>query len=100
MTENFAECFIDLCCLSLTAERVTKLRLDHVKRGFDVAPLVVLLHEPTLVVAVVVIHATPEGALAFPLRFLAYPRFPERPHCGALFALNGMYGIAAWSTTA
>jgi hypothetical protein len=40
MAENFAECFVDLRCLSLAAKRVAKLRLDHVKCGFDVAALV------------------------------------------------------------
>lgn len=68
MAENFAECFVDLGCLSLAAERVAKLRLDHVKRGFDVTPLVVLLHEPRLIVAIVMIHPTPEGAFTVPLR--------------------------------
>jgi hypothetical protein len=42
MAEHLAQCFVDLRCLSLAAERVTKLRLDHVKRGFDVA--LVLTH--------------------------------------------------------
>ena len=42
MTKNLAECFVDLCCQSLTAEFLTKLGLDHVECRFDVGPLVIV----------------------------------------------------------
>lgn len=68
MAKHLTQRLIHLCGFGLAAECVAKLRFDHVERGFDVAALVVLLHEPFVVVAVVVIETTPQSALAFPLR--------------------------------
>jgi hypothetical protein len=90
MTENLTKGFVDLSGRGLTAKRVTELRFDHVEGGFDVAALVVLLHEPTLVELIVVIHLTPEFALLFPLSLLVLRLLLVRPYSAELFTLNGM----------
>ena len=36
MRQDFAECFIDLRRARLTSQTVAKLRLDHMKRSFDI----------------------------------------------------------------
>jgi hypothetical protein len=50
MTENFAESFVDLRRLGLASQRVSELAPDHVECGFDVRPLVIVPHEPLLIV--------------------------------------------------
>jgi hypothetical protein len=39
-TKHLAQCFVNLRGQGLTPKSLTKLRFDHVKRGFDVGPLV------------------------------------------------------------
>ena len=43
VAQNLAECFVDLSSQCPTAQPLPKLRFDHVERGFDVRPLVVVL---------------------------------------------------------
>jgi hypothetical protein len=45
MTEHLAKRFIDLRGQGLAAKSLTILRFDHVKRGFDIRPLVVVSQE-------------------------------------------------------
>ena len=45
MAEHLAECFVNLPCQTFTPEPLTKLRLDHAKRRFDVGSLMVVLQE-------------------------------------------------------
>lgn len=74
-----AENFVNLCGFCPAAKGITKLCFDHVKGGLDVAALMVLLHKPRLVVAVIVIHPTPKRALLFILLFGPVPAFPKDP---------------------
>jgi CheY-like chemotaxis protein len=45
MTKHLAESFVDLRRHRLAAKPLTKLRLDHVKRRFDIAALVIVAQE-------------------------------------------------------
>ena len=69
MTEYLAERLVDLRGFRFASQAVSKLRFDHAERGFNVAPLVVLLEEPLLVEFVIVIHLPPKVTLTLPLRF-------------------------------
>lgn len=59
MAKHLTKCFVDLRRFGLASQRVAKLRLAHVERGFDVAALVIALHESVLIQRVEVIHARP-----------------------------------------
>src|SRR5262245_30722610 len=43
VTQDFAERLIYLCRERSTPQALTKLRLDHVERRFDIGPLVIVL---------------------------------------------------------
>jgi hypothetical protein len=87
--QHLAQRLIDLRCFSFASQAITKLRLDHAKRGFNIASFVVLLEKPLLVKFVVVIHLPPKLTLTLHFAFLSCPRLPDRPHSDALFDLNG-----------
>jgi len=63
MAEHLAECFVNLCRLCPATQSVAELRLYHAERGFNVAALVIILHEPLLIVREVVIHLLPQRAM-------------------------------------
>lgn len=66
MTEHLTKSLIDLRGFGLTSQRVTKLRLDHMKGRFDVAALVIALHEPFRVVVEEVVHLFPNSRTSRP----------------------------------
>ena len=70
MRQNLTERLVGLRGLRATAKRVAKLCLDHAECRFDVAALVVLLHEPLMIEFIVVVHLSPQSAFAFPLNLL------------------------------
>ncbi|MGI8918163.1 MAG: hypothetical protein ACR2H6_06130 [Pyrinomonadaceae bacterium] len=75
---HLTKSLIDLRGFGLAAQRVAKLCLDHAERRFDVASLVVALHEPFRVVSEQVKHL-----------FQMAGRPAQRPS-RLLFALKGM----------
>jgi hypothetical protein len=60
MTQDFAECLIYLRCKRSTPQPLTKLRFDHVERGFDIAALVIVLEKLRPIQSVEVIHPRPQ----------------------------------------
>ena len=62
MTKNLTKHFIRLPRLSLAADSLPELRLNHAERGFYVAPPVIVLHESLLIVLVEVKHLPPHVA--------------------------------------
>lgn len=66
MTKNLTQSFVDLHDFGLASQTVAKLRLDHAKRRFNVAALVVLLEEPLLVKRKVMEQLPPKGGFGVP----------------------------------
>jgi hypothetical protein len=66
VTENLTKSLIDLRGFGLASQGDFKLRLDHVKRGFDVRPLVIALHESFGVEVKQVIHLLPNRRVPLP----------------------------------
>ena len=60
MTKHLTKCFVNLRGQSLTAKSLPKLRFDHVKRRFDVGPLVIVRQEFFPVVIVETEHPSPD----------------------------------------
>ena len=60
MTKHLAKGFVDLRRERPASKSLTKLRFDHVERGFDVAALVVVRKEFIAVVCVEFKHPSPE----------------------------------------
>ena len=60
VAKHLTQCFIDLRGQGLTSEPLTKLRLDHVERGFDVAALVVVLQKRRTMQTVEMKHTCPQ----------------------------------------
>jgi hypothetical protein len=84
VTQYLAKRLVDLRGRRLAPQTVTKLGLNHVEGRFHVRAFVVLLHEPSLIVFVVVIHLPPKGALRFHLFFcpaIALSRRHAPPRC-------------------
>jgi hypothetical protein len=61
VTKNLTKSLIDLRGFGLASKAIAELGFDHAEGSFDVAALVILLHKPSLVEFVVVVHLTPEG---------------------------------------
>jgi hypothetical protein len=61
VTQNLTKSLIDLSGFGLASQGNSKLRLDHVKRSFDVRPLVVALHKPLRVETVKMKHLPPDS---------------------------------------
>lgn len=60
MTKHLTQGFVDLRGQSLTAKSLTKLCFDHVKRSFEVGPLVIVRQEFFAVVIVEFQHPSPK----------------------------------------
>jgi len=60
VTQHLAQCLVDLRRECSTSQALTKLTLDHVKRGFDVGPLVVVLQKLRAIERVKVAHPRPQ----------------------------------------
>jgi hypothetical protein len=70
MAKDFTKRFVSLSGKGFTPQAPAKLRLDHVKCGLDVRPLVVVLIEIPTVQAVPVEHLIERFALGYWLRVL------------------------------
>src|ERR1041385_7223775 len=75
MAKHLTQRFVDLRGQGLTAKSLTKLTLDHMKRGFDVGAFMVVRQEFFAVLMVEVKHACPELRLLFPFRYADRIRF-------------------------
>jgi hypothetical protein len=72
MTQNLAKDFVDLSDGGFCPNRTPKLSLYHREGGFDIRPLVIVLHKGFLVEVVEVPHSLPETIVCpVPLRSLA-----------------------------
>jgi hypothetical protein len=60
MTQDFAQRFIHLSLISLTAKTPAELRLNHTERRFNIRSFMVVLIKPILIVRVEVKHAPPQ----------------------------------------
>lgn len=69
MSQHLAQSFVDLSGRRLTSQAVAKLRLDHVECRFDVAALVITLHEAILVVRIEMEHSFPKRVVRVGLAF-------------------------------
>ena len=63
---HLTKSLIDLGGFGLASQGNSKLRRDHVERGFDVRPLVIALHEPLGVVVIQMVHAFPNRGARSP----------------------------------
>jgi hypothetical protein len=61
MAEDFTKDFVDLSNWCLGAHSATKLSFNHGESGFDIRPLVIMLHERFTVVIVEMPHAIPKA---------------------------------------
>lgn len=66
MAEHLTKSLIDLSGFSLASQGNAKLCFDHVERGFDVAALVIALHESLRVVAIQMKHLFPQSGFVLP----------------------------------
>jgi hypothetical protein len=58
--QYFAQGFVNLCRARLASQTVAKLTLDHMEGRFDIAALVVALHETFLIKRIVVKDSLPD----------------------------------------
>src|ERR1039457_5607853 len=70
MTKNFAERFVNHRHVGFAAERISKFPLHHGERGFNVAPLMVVLQELLLAKVEVVVHLRPRSSTKSLVSFL------------------------------
>src|SRR5581483_6736598 len=69
MAENLTKRFIDHRNISLAAQAVSEFPLNHAERGFDVAPLVVVLQELVFAEVEVVVHLEPHPSAVSAMMF-------------------------------
>jgi hypothetical protein len=60
MTQNLAKDFVDLSDRGLSPDSTPELALNHIERGLNIRPLVVVLQKGFTVEAVEMVHATPQ----------------------------------------